>query len=154
MTTKFKLREKPTKPNRRTIRSQIEIIDGETLSNVIGQIPVNSDYDFFKFEIDTTCYNECYRDCYCSRILLVCVRPQTDVEYQEDLNRYEERLADYEQWLVDNKEAIENYIKEKEEETLRKRNKEIEGMARQLEKNRKALDKLQAQYEKALKKKA
>lgn len=149
ITPKFKLRRKPVKPKRKTIRSEINFTDGDTLTEVMKQIPAFVDYDNFKFEVDNTCYG-CYDNdkCNCSRMYLVYIRLQDDAEYQEDLSRYESRLADYEQWLADNKETVENYIKEK---TLRKRNKEVEGIARQLEKNRKNLEKLQSQYEKALK---
>jgi hypothetical protein len=144
---RFKIKQKPSKPARRKINNEFQIYGGEDLQSILKKIPSNISLDEVVVEKRTEGgygYGEGYSDYF----YVVYETLQSDKDYDIELNHYAKKLEEYNKWAEKNEDNIKQYYKEKEEFAKQARAKELEDMARNIEKGKKELEKLKKKYEK------
>lgn len=144
---RFKLKNKPKKPERRMETHYVSFSNGDTLDEVLARIPDEIDFDKIKFKEERT-YDE-YNDCSYSEFQMCYEQPQSIESFQQELDHYDKKLEEYNRWLERNKENVEKYYQKKEENSKQRRVKEVERMARDVEKAEKDLEKMKKALKKA-----
>lgn len=105
----MRLRSKPRKPKRKTLRDIYSVQDGMNLAEIINHF----DEDPKNIRIDVQ-YSYCDHDGV--ELYALREREQTDEEYEEEIKKYKKRLDAYNKWYMDNKAEIEGEIARRKEE--------------------------------------
>lgn len=132
----IKIRSAPKRPERKKVKIEYILYDGDTLDSVIN-------YFLTKGCDITNVYVDCYSDEYynISNLRFISTRDETDEEYNQRINKYQNELEKYNRWYNDNRELIERELTRRREEEQRKLVRKTEREKRKLLKDKKMLEK-------------
>ena len=145
MAKRFKMKQKPEKPERRQLQidySLDNIKSGSNLLEVLEQLREwgNAHGVTYVPELITLSEDNCYDHSYWK---FTFHYPEPEDQYIKRLETYKEKLAEFIHWQTENKEAIEDFLrnklakeearKAKELKDLRKKKQQIEDQLAMLE---------------------
>ena len=135
---KFKMRQKPTLPQRKMLRYRMEVWSGVSLQAFIDWCATyNIHPSDVKMERDH--HDICY--------YFVLDVPEPDETYNLLLEQFNVRLEKYNRWAEENVTQIEEYKQNQADKKKADKKKDVAYLERQLEKDRKVLDKLKKSLE-------
>ena len=149
MRNKFKIKSGPKKPERKTVRKELDIEDyscskGRSLEGIIEwAAQYTDDFGIVFCGINYSC---CYYEGDQPTVMFYLEVPETDEEYEQRCTYYYTKKEKYDEWHSENKERIEGELalreKEAEKELVEKAGRNKKKAAREIEKLEKKLGKL------------
>jgi len=140
----FRMRRKPTAPEREILQIKEEIYDGISFDTLLGLIPhvggsvsYGEDYGYG--------YSRCNHCDYCdgNKKAYLVWEEQEDIEdFDKRYKDYEKKLAKWEIWYEENKERIEERARLEEDKKKKTKEDKIKECEKTIEKKKKELKKL------------
>ena len=133
----MKIKTKPQKPERRTIKFRHSIWSETSVQDILDAF-ANVDPSDIKFGSDGD-YDGCYGHYFEASFL------QDDESYQADLEKYERKLNEYNRWYKENEEEIKAEISKRKQQENKRIQKEQQRLLQQKKALLKQIEKLEAQ---------
>ena len=130
MAKRFKMKQKPEKPERRQLQidySLDNIKSGSNLLEILDHLRQwgNSQGVSYVPELITLTQESCYEHSYWK---FTYHYPEPEDQYLKRLETYKEKLAEFIHWQTENKEAIEDYLKNKLAKEEARKSKELKDL--------------------------
>lgn len=138
MAKKFRLKEKPVKPERMIVVRRQHLIDDHGISNaailceILQELPKDAQIRLIHE------YDSDY--CHPPYVEAVWQEPETDAEFNARLAVYNVELAKYQEWETNNKDEIAEHLRKKEEKVKKAKESNIKQLKQQLAKLTKQLE--------------